>query len=159
MPPPYDYNGVYAKSSPTGHGAVEIHTSIFEDEAANSTLKSAFSVQNVLMRNNLVEVANASATRMGVTTNKTLSAVNSAGKTVSRKVVSGVVRQLGTQSSKFNQVRGEPLYVLSSELSSAGMNCSSNLHDNANYQPSVCKTTAPSVTGAVLSCSTDGKLL
>lgn len=156
MAPPYDPLGRALQR--TGHGAVEIHASQFEDETANRTLREELTVSDVLIRGNTVERANASAVRMGVGGSSTLSATDSSGRLVKRTFKSAPLPSPSIQIGRFNAVSREPVSVLSDDLRARGVHCSGNLRDGSTYQPSVCRTSAPAVTGATLRCGSDGKL-
>lgn len=158
MAPTYDALGTYSTTRRTGHGAVEIHASQFTDETADSLLRAALTVRNVKVVNNLVERTTVSAVRMGVGGSKTLSAVNADGKTVTRSFVSAAMGTPTINVSRFNAVGREPLSPQSEDLKSNGIACTGNLRDGSTYQPTVCRAPAPVVTGATLSCTSDGRL-
>jgi parallel beta-helix repeat protein len=155
MAPPYDPLGRALQR--TGHGAVEIHASQFLDETANTTLREELTVADVLIRANTVERANANAVRMGVGGSRTLSATDSTGRLVTRTYESAALPSPSIQIGRFNSVSREPVSVHSDDLQARGVHCSGNLRDGTTYQPSVCRTTAPAVTGATLRCGSDGK--
>lgn len=158
MAPTYDALRTYSTSRRTGHGAVEIHASQFTDETADSTLRSALTVRNVKVINNLVERTTVSGVRMGVGGSRTLSAIDASGLTVKRSFYSADLATPTINVSRFNAVGLEPLSVQSDDLKSSGIACTGNLRDGTTYQPSVCRAPAPVVTGATLTCSSDGQL-
>lgn len=158
MAPSYDALGTYSTSKRTGHGAVEIHASQFDDEAANATLRPALTVRNVKVRGNTIERSNVSAVRMGAGGRKTLGAKDSSGRIIYRSFSAAPIPSPSIEIGRFNAVGLEPLSVQSADLQSAGVHCAGNLRDGATYQPSVCRTTPPPVTGATLTCTSDGKL-
>lgn len=158
MAPPYDPLGRGLQRS--GHGAVEIHASQFTDEAANSMLRAELTVDEVMVRNNTVERSAFSAVRMGAGSGGTISATSSSGSTVSRKFVGASIPSPSIQMGRFNAIAQEPMTIsrYSTELQSRGVHCNGNLRDSSTYQPSICRSAAPAVTGATLSCGSDGKL-
>jgi parallel beta-helix repeat protein len=158
MAPTYDGLGRYSTAQRTGHGAIEIHASQFQDETANTMLREELTVADVMIRANTIERANASAVRMGVGGSKTLSATDSGGRTVTRSFTSAALPSPSIQVGRFNAVSREPVSVQSDDLQARGVHCSGNLRDGSTYQPSVCRTAAPAVTGATLVCSTEGRL-
>lgn len=166
MSPPYDFQNTFARASRTGHGAVEIQAGLFEDEAANVTLRELVAVRNVFMRFNVVDRATYTGARAGVNLVQTLTLTDASGQSVVRHVVPGEVHNVGFANNQFNHVIGyntpgrEALRVPSVELSTHGVYCTGNNRDGAVYQPSVCKQAAePTVRGAPLNCSPEGTLL
>lgn len=160
LKPPYDYQNKFASSSRTGHGAVEIQAALFDDEAADSTLRESLAVRNVLVRGNAVERASVSGVRAGVSMTQTMRATDSQGNSHVRNAGPGLIRDLGFASNRFVQVTGDAVRVLSSDLMGAGVYCSGNQRDGNNYQTSACKGVAePTARGAPLTCGADGTLL
>jgi hypothetical protein len=159
LKPPYDYKNTFASARRTGHAAIEIHAGLFEDEA-NSDLRESLSISNVLVRGNVVERASVSGVRAGVPQAGTMRATDSAGRAIERNTVSGVIRNVGIENNRFNQVTGDAMRVLSPDLMARGVYCSANQRDGNNYESSACKQAAePAVRGAPLSCTPDGLLL
>jgi hypothetical protein len=107
--------------------------------------------------NNLVERTTVSGVRMGVGGSKTLSATDSSGRTVTRSFYSAPLGTPTINVSRFNAVGLEPLSPQSDELRNNGIACTGNLRDGTTYQPSVCKAAAQVVTGATLTCTSDGR--
>ena len=166
MSPPYDFQNTFARASRTGHGAVEIQAGLFEDEAANVTLRELVAVRNVLVRLNVIDRATFTAARAGVNLVQTLMLTDASGSSVVRNVVAGKVHNVGFANNQFNHVIGyntpgrAALRVPSVELSTQGVYCTGNNRDGPVYQPSVCKQAAePAVRGAPLNCSPEGVLL
>ena len=157
--PPYDYKSTFSSTSRTGHGAIEVHAALFEDEAANSDLREKLAVRNVLLRGNVVDGASVSGVRAGVDQTRTLRKVDASGEQVQRNSVTGQIRNVGVTNNRFNQTTGEAIRMASTETGSAAY-CGGNQRDGNTYQPSACKLPAPPATqGATLNCSSDGKLL
>lgn len=158
--PPYDYKGIFAKASRTGHGGIEIHTALWKDEAADSFLKDQLSVRDVMVRGNSVTYANPNAVRAGTQFARSMTATNSNGATVTRTMTTGITERLAAQSTQMNSIWNvDAMTGRWADQSLPYMQCSSNLRDGKTYQPSFCRGTTPSVSGAVLACSSDGKLL
>jgi hypothetical protein len=158
--PPYDPFGKFASSPRTGHGAIEIHASLFNDEAASSFLRTELSVRNVVTRDNTLERIVPSGTRFGVAPPiKSLSATDSNGVLRTRTLDRGDIKAMGVQRNAYNSTAGEPILIRSSTIADQGIQCGGNLRDGGSYQPSVCKQSPPPVTGAGLSCDSSGRLL
>lgn len=159
LKPAYDYQNKFASSSRTGHGAVEIQAALFDDEAAGP-LRESLAVRNVLVRGNVVDRASVSGVRAGVSIAQTVRATDAQGNSYQRSTVPGSIRNLGFAGNRFDQVSGDALRVLSSDLMGAGVYCSGNQRDGNNYQSNACKGVAePSARGAPLTCAPDGTLL
>jgi hypothetical protein len=158
--PGYDYQNTFASSPRTGQGAIELHSALFDDEAADPTLREALAVRNVIVRDNTIERSAVSGVRAGVGLTQTITGTNAEGQTVSRHSVTGLIRNVGIENNRFNQVTGEPMRVLSQDLMSYGLHCSANTHDGQGYNTAACKPVAePPTRGAPLNCSADGHLL
>ena len=158
LKPPYDFQNTFAGRR-TGHGAVELQAALFQDEA-DSALREALAVRNVLVRGNVVERAGVSGVRAGVSQTQTLRATDASGTSVERNRVTGFFRNVGFVNNRFNQVTGDAMRVLSTDLMSSGVYCSANQRDGNNYQSSACKQAAePVVHGEPLTCTPEGLLL
>ena len=159
--PGYDFQNTFAKAPRTGQGAVEIHSALFDDEAAEPTLRESLAVRNVIVRDNTIERSAVPGVRAGVTMTQTITGTNAAGQAVARRAVTGLIRNVGVENNRFNQVNSEPMRVLSQDLLSQGLHCSANARDGKGYESSACRPAAsePKVRGAPLSCSPDGHLL
>lgn len=158
--PPYNPFNKYTPGARTGHGAIEIHAGQFDDEASDSFLRTALAVRNVVARDNLVERTAVNALRAGVNVGKTMTAVNADGQTVSRTVRGALVDGIWSLNNKFNQIAKDPISVPSTTLSASGIACGGTTRDGAPYSMPACRIGGtPPVTGAKLSCSSDGRLL
>ena len=157
--PPYDYGNKFASEGRTGHGAIEIQASAFQDEAADPGMRETLSLSNVLVRGNVIERAAVNASRAGVSTAMTMREKDSNGRWQERSIVSGVIRNIGFDNNRFNQVTGDALGVLSPDLMVREVYCSANQHDGNNYRSAACtQTDEPVALGAPLSCTADGLL-
>jgi hypothetical protein len=160
LAPPFDPYGKYASNPRTGHGAIEVHASLFDDEARNSFLRNELSVRNVVARDNLLERIVPSGTRFGVAPPmKSMSATDSSGNLRTRYLERGDIKAQGVQRNGYNSTTGEPILIRSTTIATQGIQCGGNLRDGNTYQPGVCKLSPPTVTGAGLSCDSSGKLL
>lgn len=158
--PPYQFNSIFSNASRTGHGGVEIHTALWKDEAADAFLKDQLSVRDVLLRGNTTTDSNVNAVRAGTLFSKTMTATNSSGGTVSRSMTTGITDRLAVQSNQMNSIWNvDAMTVRWADPNQPFLQCSGNLRDGKTYQPAFCKGSTPNVTGAVLSCDSQGKLL
>lgn len=158
--PPYQFNGIFSNATRTGHGGIEIHTALWKDEAADPFLKDRLSVRDVLVRGNTVTYSKPNALRAGTQFSRSMTATNSSGALVTRTMTTGITERLSAQSTQMNSIWNvDAMTARWNDQSLPYMQCSSNQRDGNTYQPGFCKGTTPSVTGAVLSCSSDGRLL
>jgi hypothetical protein len=151
--PPYNVGNKFAPDKRTGHGAVEVHAALFDDEAANSTLRNVLGVRNVVVRGNTIERSAVSAFRAGVPMNVTLQDGN-----VSRHYGNGPIESISVQGNRFEAVNKEPVNLLGQEQKD-GLHCSGNQRDGKDYRPSACKAPEPMLRGLLITCSSDGRLL
>jgi parallel beta-helix repeat protein len=158
MAPSYNALSAFSTSRRTGHGAVELHASQFEDESADPMLRSQLTVRNVRIRGNLIERSSVSAVRMGAGGRSTLTATQSSGAPVSRSYAPAPISPPSIETGRFNAIGLEPLSAQSADLQASGVHCSGNLRDGATYQPALCRSAAPTVTGATITCTSDGRL-
>jgi hypothetical protein len=158
MAPPYDGAHKYAPNKRTGHGAIEIHVGLFDDEAADQLLRDNLAVRNVVVRGNVVQRSAVPAVRAGVGINQTVHGTNAAGHSVSRNTDSDVIiDKISIEGNRFEQVHSEPINALGG--TGAGMSCSGNQRDGRDYRAAACKGREPLLRKVPLVCSADGRLL
>ena len=63
--PPYDFDGKFARGGRTGHAAIEVHSSLSDDEASLPTLRDAFAVKKVAIRGNTIRASATSGIAVG----------------------------------------------------------------------------------------------
>jgi hypothetical protein len=151
--PPYDTPKKYTRDSRTGHGAIEVHAALFDDEADDPKLRGALAVRNVLVRGNTVERSAVSSVRLGVPINQTLRDGD-----VSRHARNGKIENVSVQNNRFDEVKGEGIKVMGAQLQDDGVHCGGNQRDGKDYRASACKAAVPEVRGVPLTCSADGRL-
>jgi hypothetical protein len=152
-PPTYDTPKKYTPDSRTGHGAIEVHAALFDDEAEDSKLRGALAVRNVLVRGNTVERSAVSSVRLGVPIDQTLRDGD-----VSRHARNGKIENVSMQNNRFDEVKGDGIKVMGAQLQDDGVHCGGNQRDGRDYRASACKATEPEVRGVPLLCSADGRL-
>ena len=151
--PAYNVAGKFAPHLRTGHGAIEVHSTLFDDEAAHPTLRGALGVRNIIVRGNTVERSAVSGVRSGVPMQNVVR-----DGTASRHYVNGVIENLSVQNNRFDDVKGEAINLLGQEKQD-GLHCSGNQRNGSNYSPSTCKAPAPALRGLPIACGSDGRLL
>jgi parallel beta-helix repeat protein len=136
----------------TGHGAIEVHAALFDDEAADPKLRGALAVRNVVVRGNTIERSAVAAVRAGVPFDATVR-----DGTASRHSGNGLIQSLSVQGNRFDSVK-EAIYLLSQQLKDGGLHCNGNQRDGGDYRPDSCKASEPFPRALALSCSADGQL-
>ncbi len=152
-PPPYDNPKRYTRDSRTGHGAIEVHAALFDDEAEDPKLRGALAVRNVLVRGNTVEHSAVSSVRLGVPIDQTLRDGD-----VTRHARNGKIENVSVQHNRFDEVKGDGIKVMGAQLQDDGVHCGGNQRDGKDYRASACKAAEPEVRGIPLVCGADGRL-
>jgi parallel beta-helix repeat protein len=154
LPPTYDARGASTPVQRTGHGAIEVHAALFDDEARQPALREKLAVRKVLLRGNDVERSSVSAVRVGVDMAQTMSGVDAQGRQASRHARTGAIEEIALEGGRFDEVRGEPVEVLSSAVRQSNAICQPGPQDEA-LAPA-CHASAPAAMGATLRCGHDG---
>jgi hypothetical protein len=152
--PPYDGANKYSRSDRTGHGAIEIHAALFDDEADDAQLRSKLAVRNIIVRGNTVERSAVNAVRIGVTQEGTVR-----DGSASRHSGNGVIDNLSVQGNRFDDVKGEAINAIDKDVKDNGLHCASNQRDGKDYRASSCKAAEPKLKPLPMSCSSDGRML
>jgi hypothetical protein len=160
MNPPYNPGNKFTTSKITGHGAIEIHSVIFKDEAAIGQLSTDLAVRNVAMVNNKITEVDAPGMRIGQASGSSVSAVDPAtGKTVTRSTQAGRIENLALEKTAMNGVHHRvPMSISTTTVQTTSTWCSGNTNSGSGITSGACKMTAkPAVTGATLSCTSTGQ--
>jgi parallel beta-helix repeat protein len=159
LPPPYDMGAKYASHTPSGHGAIELHASQFADEAADAQMRVELSVRDVKLSQNTITTTAVPALRAGVGFSGSEQAIDPAsGAVVSRTLRTAVLAAVSVQSSRFNSVPAEAMSVKPAGVAADGLHCNANTRDGQAYPHPACTRAEPSVQGAVMTCSSGGKV-
>ncbi len=147
LKPPYDFNGKFAANSRTGHGAIEIHTSMFADELPLTPLLAGFTVANLTVRDNSISASATPGVRVGVATGSTW-------MMGTRPVTAaGPLRNITLDRNSMSDIRSStPIQLLGG---SGVASCSANTLGGNGFTTSACaaSATAAPATGAALSCT------
>ncbi|MCW5659627.1 MAG: right-handed parallel beta-helix repeat-containing protein [Burkholderiaceae bacterium] len=149
--PPYNVADKFSPGKRTGHGAIEVHAALFDDEAADDKLRGALSVRNVVVRGNTVQNTAVPAFRAGVGFDNTVR-----DGSASRHSGNGVIENLSVQDNRFDDVK-DAIRLLSEPLKDSGLHCSGNQRDGGDYNSPSCKTAEPRLRDFPLHCSPDGQ--
>jgi len=151
--PAYTAGTVSATAAKTGHGAIEIYSFVFTDEAAISSLSSALSVENIEVDSNTIARTRFDGFRIGTGWGKTNSftATRSDGSTFARSYTGGQVGLLGLTGNKMSSIGGQAIAINNRPTATNNVMCSANTDDNAGASNSLCSGPKPTVVPA---CST-----
>ena len=149
--PPYNVGNKFSGTR-TGHGAIEVHAALFDDEAADAKLRSQLGVRNIVVRGNIVEHSAVAAFRAGVPFDQTL---RDGG--ASRHSGNGLIENLSVQDNRFDDVK-EGIYLLGQQLKDDGLHCAGNQRDGGDFRSPSCKAAEPRLRALPLNCSADGQL-
>jgi hypothetical protein len=158
LAPAYDARAPSAPRQRAGHGAIELHAALFDDESLQPVLRRSLAVRNVLLRGNAVERSSTSALRVGVDMSQTLAGTDAMGQAVTRRVRSGDIEGVAVQRNRFDAVAADPIQLLSSAQRQSGLHCQGNQHEGREYRAPACHATLPTVAGATMRCGDDGRL-
>ncbi|HET7868045.1 MAG TPA: glycosyl hydrolase family 28-related protein [Burkholderiaceae bacterium] len=160
LAPPYDAGGKYASVRPTGHGAVEIHAAVFDDEAADALLRTELTVRNVKVNGNVVRNASAPGLRAAVAFNVTMQGTDLAsGAVVARHQTTAAVQAVSSQDNRFEGIAGgNAMQILTAGMADGELHCRGNTRDGQPYAVSACLRAEPAVTGSGMKCTADGRV-
>ena len=147
----------------SGHGAIELGTTLFDDEVTNPTWRTAFSISNVAILDNTVDNAKYSAIRIGQGTNATIQSTDAGGGTFERSTLTGPVNNIVVSGNVFSNVKGpNPVEIRPGPITAIA--CSDNVINGTTFK-STCSnalaaaTRVASVSGANVQCKADGSLV
>jgi hypothetical protein len=158
---PPSFNRRATNPPPTSHGAFELGSTELSDEVNNPILQDAFSITNVAIIDNTLQLADYAAIRMGVGTSGSFAGANAAGSFAMLASSAGPVRQILVAGNVLNDVHASSVVEVHSGLQSTAIACTNNTL-NGTAWVSQCATSipavavAPTVTGASLQCKSDG---
>jgi hypothetical protein len=167
-PPGYKPPGVNVVL--TGHGAIEIGSTLYGDESSNPTYRSAFSVSGLQVVGNTVQTTGFAGLRMGASASNAGTAANasaSASATAANLIpVPGPVSNIVVRDNTFADVRAPSVVQSDSGLDAATVSCSNNTL-NGTKLASQCSPvlrgsttmTNTVATGASLQCDASGHIV
>lgn len=160
LDPPYDVGGKYASHHRTGHGAVEIHAAMFDDEAADALLRTELTVRNVKVNGNVIRYASAPALRAAVAFDSMVEATDPAtGARVARHQKTAPVQVVSSQGNRFDSIAGStPMHIVTAGLANGELHCKENTRDGQAYSVAACVRAEPTVTGSGMKCTAAGRM-
>lgn len=160
MPPSYEPSGF--KGAVTGHGAIEIGSTIFSDEFANPTWRQAFTISDIALINNTVSHARFAGIRIGVGFSGTNTA-QSSGASFTRAYQPGFVQNVLVQGDSLSSVNSAGVIEAHNGLDPTTISCTNNILNGASW--GVACTSAlngaaapPNIPGASVQCTGQGVL-
>jgi parallel beta-helix repeat protein len=150
--PAYTAGGVSADASKAGHGAVEIYSFVFKDEAANSTLNNALAVQNIRVESNAIKTTRNGGIRLATGYGRTSSMTvrRADGSTFTRYYTGGKVGLIGLSSNSMSSIATSPIAINNKPSSSYNIACTGNTDEGKGTSSSLCSGSPPPVAS---SCS------
>lgn len=160
LAPPYDVGGKYASHPRSGHGAVEIHASVFDDEAADAMLNKELTVRNVKVNGNVIRFASAPGLRAAVAFDSSVEGTDpGTGARVARHQKTAAVHVVSSRGNRFDQVAGSlPMHIVTAGLATGELHCKDNTHDGQPYSVAACVRAEPVVTGSGMKCTAAGRV-
>ena len=148
--PAYTAGTVSPNAPKTGHGAVEIYSFVFSDEAANSALNNALSVQNIRVESNTLNRVKNDGVRIGTGWGKTstFSGKRSDGSSFTRTYTGGVVGLIGLTSNKMSAIGGQGIAINNRPTTQNNISCSGNTDDGGASSNGLCSGGVPTVVPA-----------
>jgi parallel beta-helix repeat protein len=145
--PAYTAGGISADASKTGHGAVEIYSFVFKDEAANSTLYNALSAQNIRVESNTLNNTRNGGMRLANGWGKTSSMTvrRPDGSTFTRYYTGGKVGLIGLSSNRMSSIATSPIAINNRPTSSNNIACSGNTDEGNGTSHALCSGSPPPV--------------
>lgn len=140
----------------TGHGALEIYSWLFTDEAANGALRDKLAVQNVQIEGNTVDQVKGSVVRIGNGWGRTWGATvkRADGSQFTRSVTGGMTGLINLQGNTMSNAGGAPISILTQPTASYNVRCDANTYDGQPASAAQCGGGHVSVTGAArVTCS------
>ena len=155
LTPAYTPTGWDASGGVTGHGGVEIHAFVLEDELGYGNLAEALKVQNIRVnRTSIMDTLDAGV-RVGVGTGESASysATRQDGSVVTRTLTGGTTGRIDLSDIAMSGIGGAPLQILANTTNSDNVYCEGlTLNGLATTSPA-CGGSRPLVSGALRSCS------
>ncbi|HEY6454405.1 MAG TPA: right-handed parallel beta-helix repeat-containing protein [Steroidobacteraceae bacterium] len=148
----------------TGHGAIEVGSTMSADEYANPTWRQAFSMSGIAILNNTVDHARFAGIRVGVGTLGSAVVTASSGSKFTQTLQPGAVQDVTVQSDALSSVDSSGVIDAHSGLDGTTISCGNNTVNGVAWQENCTSTIAgsaatPVVNGASMQCTAAGALV
>jgi parallel beta-helix repeat protein len=136
----------------TGHGAIEVHAMLLDDEASSATLAPLLAIRDVRFARNTVRGAGYDGVRIGMGSGLAgmLNGTGAGGLPKVRAYYGGRTERIELNTLALDRVSGNALRLRSAPADAA---CSGVTVNGSPLPEGTCTGKAPVVTGTVLACS------
>ncbi len=154
LPPAYTPLNWDTSVQRTGHGAVEIHAFVFDDERAFADLAEATAVQNIRITRTTVTDAWAAGLRVGVGAGvpEALEGSDAAGRTFSRTFTGDNVGRIELSAITMSGTASPAVEVLARTTNTDNVYCEGLIEGGRATTGAACGGARPVVTGSTRSC-------
>jgi len=148
--PDYTAGSISASATKTGHGAVEIYSFVFTDEAAISTLSNALVAENIQVESNTITRTRNDGVRIGTGWGRTSTYAGrrSDGSSFTRTYTGGLVGQIGVSGNTMTSIGGQAIAINNRPTTQNNITCDSNTDDGRAASNGLCSGPKPPVTAA-----------
>ena len=148
--PAYTGGSVSANATKTGHGAVEIYSFVFTDEAAIGTLANALAVENIQVESNTINHTRNDGLRIGTGWGRTSTYTGrrSDGSSFTRTYTGGTVGLIGVSGNRMTTIGGQAIAINNRPTAQTNITCDGNTDDGRAASNALCSGPKPPVTPA-----------
>jgi parallel beta-helix repeat protein len=146
--PNYVAGTVSASANKTGHGAIEIYSWLFTDEADNAALRNALAVQNIRIESNTISRARGDGVRIGSGYGKTWSWTGKNkkdGSSFTRAITGGPVGLISLAGNKMGSLGGKPIAINNAPTPEYNIACSNNTAEGKSASAPQCEGNPPPI--------------
>lgn len=145
--PRYAAGTVSPNAPKTGHGAIEIYSWVFTDEADSGPLKDALAVQNIRIESNTIERTRGDGVRIGTGAGRIWS-YTGRGKdktSFTRNLTGGKVGLIGLSGNRMKAVGGQAIAINNVPTAELNIACDGNSVDDKPASNRMCEGKPPPV--------------
>jgi parallel beta-helix repeat protein len=148
--PVYAAGTVSPSAAKTGHGAIEIYSWVFTDEAAIGWLKDALSVQNIRIESNTINRTRGDGVRIGTGSGRIWSYTGKAkdGPNFTRNLTGGPVGLIGLAGNKMTSIASQAIAINNLPTEQFNISCEANTADGKSASNRQCGGSPPPVVPA-----------
>lgn len=143
--PQYTAGTVSPSAPKTGHGAIEVYSWLFTDEAANEKLRNGLAVQDIRIESNTISRTRGDGARIAKGSGRTWSYTGKLkdGTTFTRDVTGGLVGRIVLRNNNMTSIAGQALAINNEPTEQQGTSCEANTLDTKVASQRLCAGTAP----------------
>jgi parallel beta-helix repeat protein len=129
----------------TGHGAIEVYSWLYTDEAANDKLKEELSVQDIRIESNTINRAKADGVRIGTGWGRVWSYTGKKkdGSSFTRSLTGGQVGRIALKNNKMTSVGGQAIAINNQPTERLNIACEANAQEGKVAVQRLCGGKAP----------------